>query len=264
MEMIKKPVAENTTATSPENLSEQEITTTNAEKATTGETKSKPKGDQVMVGPLDRGAQVPTDLAKSDYSMKDWPLESQTFVLSPDKETAASQTMIDPEDFMKSFQRPALKNKRKVEMDEPSMEASKKVRTVYWSTPALSDRDADLDMLSDFVNADPLARATDPDEESRRIYAVPHPSWNSDEEDSGKHFQVRVLTSLLIMLDATSDETDPGLSSDHEEDVDDESYSAYVKRINETWISSHTSPSKENSSATKERDSRQVFRARSC
>lgn len=41
MEISKKPVAESATATSPENLSQQEITIENAEKATTEETTEK-------------------------------------------------------------------------------------------------------------------------------------------------------------------------------------------------------------------------------
>ena len=132
--------------------------------------------------------------------MNDWGLASQALALQSQKKTASSQTTIDPEDLVKSFQ-------RKAETNEPSIGAFKNARTVYWSTPVPSDPDAELDKLSEQIGVNPFDRATDSDEESRHVYAVPAPSWNSDEEDSCKYSQLKFLSSLLIMLDATSDES---------------------------------------------------------
>ena len=72
METIKKPVSKSTTAAPPEHLSQQEITITNAEKATTEETVTTPEGEHVMDTALDGGAQVPTNAAKNHYSVNDW------------------------------------------------------------------------------------------------------------------------------------------------------------------------------------------------
>lgn len=188
METIKKPVSEGTTAAPQEHLLQQEMAITKAEKATTEETITTPKGEHVIDTALDGGAQVTTNATESRSSVNDWVL-----ALHPQKKTISSKTTIHPEHFAKSLQHPALKNKRKADTDEPSVQASK-TKAVNWSTPVLSDPDAELDRLTEFASADPLAHATDSDDELKHVYAVQSPSWewNSDVEDSGKPYHVKI------------------------------------------------------------------------
>ena len=150
MEKIKKPLVDNTTADSPGNLSQQEITITNAEKEITGGTTPTLEREHVMDTALNGGAQVPTKVAKSHYSENDLRTGVTDFCFSPQEKDSLKpddDRSKNPEDCLKSFQRPALKNRHKGENGEPSMEASKKTRTVHWSTPVLSDPTAELDGL---------------------------------------------------------------------------------------------------------------------